>query len=305
MIIAAGTSRLVVFSGHHLPTVGAERNSLLRNLMLGGLGGDGSQSNKVVVVERNQHARLVTFHFYQVLLRSGELFDHMECSNASAAAGLFALLNGLVHLEKQCRWLRAQNAATGQKITLRVPAKPEDPGSPWGVRFRLPARINESFQAFRDQHQMTLNCGLEVNYHLVQHGNLFVFCNLCPSAVTTEVSLEIARLASEKAVCIQRAKPPFLPKVIPYQQVDGANVRASSFFEGERHASMPGSAAMALCLFLRLCLNAAAHQYQVHFCPNREAMTVRLGFENDLPRFSQFFTPARLLLDGNAHIFPT
>lgn len=53
MLICSGTSRLVVIGGESLPPVGEQRNQLLLDLMLGkphGLGGEGSQANKVAVV---------------------------------------------------------------------------------------------------------------------------------------------------------------------------------------------------------------------------------------------------------------
>ena len=66
MIICSGTSRLVVIDGKSLPEPGPQRNDVLLGLMLGkpqGLGGEGSQSNKVSVVTSDPRREAFHFHF--------------------------------------------------------------------------------------------------------------------------------------------------------------------------------------------------------------------------------------------------
>ena len=191
MIICSGTSRLVVIGGEHLPPPGEQRNRLLLDLMLGkphGLGGEGSQANKVSVVTSDRAREAFKFHFYQ----TGQLMDKMECSNAAAAAGLFARLSWvarprqapglfarlsrvarprqapglLARLGQMARRGRADqrepmssqinttNTATGQGITLSIPEESEIWRHPWGVRFNLEPSVTQRIRECGEEQAM-------------------------------------------------------------------------------------------------------------------------------------------------------
>lgn len=311
MIICSGTSRLVVIGGESLPEAGPPRDQLLLDLMLGkphGLGGEGSQANKVAVVTTDRRRGAFHFHFYQIIRQTGQLMDRMECSNAAAAAGLFARLSRMARPAPGRSLLQTTNTATGQRILLSIPDHEEMWKHPWGVRFELDSEVTELVQGCSDACQMEID-GRVITYHLVPHGNLFVFCQVPPQEMTPALSLEIARQAGERAVELGRARRPFLPKIIPYQVVDRTHVEAASFFEGERHASMPGSASMALVLFLLLVRGELLSPLQEHE-PEVEvrfqggSIRVRVGMEQGRACYTEFFTPVRLLLHGAAPVPP-
>jgi len=305
MIICSGTSRLVVVSARHIPPFGPARDDLLLGLMLGkphGLGGEGSQANKVAVVSPDTEREAgFTFHFYQIVRQSGLLMDRMECSNAAAASGLFARLTRMALPEEGV--IQTRNTATGQRIGLRLPSQEEMWKHPWGIRFELEPMVTETFQACAESHECQVG-ERTVRYHVVPHGNLFVFCDLDPDLMTPELSLAIAEQASEVAVRLGRAQRPFLPKIIPYRVSDEEHVQAASFFEGERHASMPGSAAMALALFLSLIHpnRLSRGHCQVHHRSGQ--IPVSIGTTNGRATYTEFETPVRLLLHGSAPVPP-
>jgi hypothetical protein len=311
MIICSGTSRLVVIGGEYLPEPGPQRDDVLLSLMLGkphGLGGEGSQANKVSVVTSDAQRDAFHFHFYQIVPQTGQMMDKMECSNAAAAAGLFARLSRVARPVAGESIIHTTNTATGQKITLSIPAQEEMWKHPWGVRFNLEPEITREILGYAEPLEMTAG-GHTIRYHLVPRGNLFVFCQIAPDLMTTELSMEIARQASEVAVELGRARRPFLPKIIPYQILDGTRVQAASYFEGERHASMPGSASMALSLFLRLVRSQdlvgqslEKPEFEVLFRDG--SMRVRLGMNDGVATYTEFDTPVRLLLHGAAPVPP-
>ena len=311
MIICSGTSRLVVIRGEALPDEGEQRNDLLLGLMLGqphGLGGESSQSNKVVVVTSYPQRETFHFHFYQIIHQTGQMMDKMECSNAAAAAGLFARLSRIAVPMTGQSVIHTTNTATGQKITLSIPAEEEIWKYPWGVRFDLSPAVTDEVRSYADVHEAVVD-GKTIRYHIVPRGNLFVFCQISPRLMTPQLSKDIARQASEVAIELGRATRPFLPKIIPYHILDGTHVEAASFFEGERHASMPGSASMALGLFLSLARgaelvgqNLAQPSFEVIF--QGGSMRVDIGMEEGVARYTEFYTPVRLLLHGAAPVPP-
>ena len=304
MIICSGTSRLVVIGGDSLPEPGQQRDDILLSLMLGkphGLGGHGSQSNKVAVVTSDPRREAFHFHFYQIIEQTGQLMDKMECSNAAAASGLFARLSRVARPVSGESIIHTTNTATGQKITLSIPEQAEMWKHPWGVRFDLDPQVTEQVRNCADEHEITVD-GRTIRYHIVPRGNLFVFCQIAPQLMTPQLSLEIAQRASEVAVELGRATRPFLPKIIPYHLLDGGHVQAASFFEGERHASMPGSASMALSLFLLLVRGQPNPEFEVLF--EDGSMRVRIGMDGGVASYTEFFTPVRLLMHGAAPVPP-
>lgn len=290
MLICSGTSRLVVINGEHLPQ---DPGPTLLELMLGkpyGLGGTSSQSNKVAVVQADHAREAFTFHFYQIIHQTGQMKDDMECSNAAAASGLFARLSGVARPRAERHQLRTTNLATGQHVQLTIPAESDMWLHPWGVRFELTPEVRERFRECGEPHRVA-----DLTCHLVPRGNLFVFCQIPPEQMTEPFSQEIARQASPLAISLGRAREGVLPKIIPYEVRGPRRVAAASFFEGERHASLPGSAAMALGLFLRLQGAVAGSPVTVE----HPSGSIEVSVGDD---FTEFSTPVKLLLHGAAPV---
>ncbi|ODT75783.1 hypothetical protein ABS71_04105 [bacterium SCN 62-11] len=305
MIICSGTSRLVVIGGEFLPPPGEQRNQLLLDLMHGkpqGLGGESSQNNKVSVVTSQRARQAFQFHFYQVVPQTGQLFDQMECSNAAAAAGLFARLSRVARPRTGSTLIETTNTATGQHIVLSIPAEGEMWKQPWGIRFELPTAVAAKYQLCRQATQLGLEDGRLIDCHIIKHGNVFAFCQLPPEEMTEALALELSHKVIERAVELARAEAPFLPKVIPYAQMEPHQFRTASYFEGERHSSMPGSAGMALGLLARIVLEIPGRDYEIYCGPrHQELMRVQVGENNS---YTQFETPVRLLLHGAAPVPP-
>jgi len=305
MIICSGTSRLVVIGGEFLPPPGEQRDQLLLDLMHGkpqGLGGESSQNNKVSVVTSDRARQAFKFHFYQVVPQTGQLFDQMECSNAAAAAGLFARLSRVARPLPGTTLIETTNTATGQHITLAIPAEGEMWKQPWGIRFHLAPAVAAQYHLCRQATPLMLEDGRSIACHLVKHGNVFAFCQLAPEEMTEALALELSEKAIQRAVELGRASLPFLPKIIPYTPMEPHQFRSASYFEGERHSSMPGSAGMALALLARLVLGVEIRDFEVYCGPrHQEIMRIQLGENSE---YSQFDTPVRLLLHGAAPVPP-
>lgn len=292
MIICSGTSRLVVINGEHLPE---NPGPVLLELMLGkpyGLGGTTSQSNKVAVVNTDRAREAFTFHFYQIIHQTGRMMDDMECSNAAAASGLFARLSEVAKPRQQKHQLRTTNLATGQHVQLTIPGEADIWTHPWGVRFQLDPQVPEKFRACGEPHRVA-----DVECHIVPHGNVFVFCQYPPEQMKGPFSEEIARQVSPLAVELGRAKDGFLPKIIPYQVLGPRHVAAASFFHGEKHASLPGSAAMALGLFLTLQGKVEGNPLRV----DHQSGTIDVNVDLEA-LYTEFTTPVKLLLHGAAPV---
>lgn len=295
MIICSGTSRLVVIDGQHLPP---EPEPVLLELMLGkpyGLGGTSSQANKVAVVQTDRARDAFTFHFYQIIHQTGRMLDDMECSNAAAASGLFARLSEVARPRQGQHLLRTTNLATGQRVMLTIPGDADIWTHPWGVRFELDKSAPERFRSCDEPHRLG-----QVVCHIVPHGNVFVFCQVPPEQMTGPFSEELAAQVIPLAISLGRAREGFLPKIIPYQVRGPRQVAAASFFHGEEHASLPGSAAMALGLFLTL--QGAVEGNPLTVVHPSGSIEVNVS----LPElYTEFSTPVKLLLHGAAPVLVT
>jgi hypothetical protein len=243
-------------------------------------------------VQADRERGAFTFHFYQIIHQTGRMMDDMECSNAAAASGLFARLSEVARPRQSQHQLRTTNLATGQRVLLTIPAETDIWTHPWGVRFELDPNALELFRSCQDPHQLG-----EVTCHIVPHGNVFVFCRVPPEQMTGPFSEELARQAIPLAIKLGRAREGFIPKIIPYQVRGPGRVAAASFFHGEEHASLPGSAAMALGLFLTL--HGAIQQNPITVDHPSGSIEVHVDLAQP---FTEFFTPVKLLLHGAAPV---
>ena len=305
MIICSGTSRLVVVQEEALP---ADREAALADILLGvphGLGGHTSQTCKIATVspDSGDHFK---FHFYQMVRSTRAVLPTMECSNAASATALFALLNSLC--EPGDRRMETKNTATGQRINLFLPPKHGEHEHPWEgdwtVRFLFDPGIRERFKTARETKTAHLS-DRSISYRQVLHGNLFIFCDVDPKEMTPAMSEAIA-------TCVRAEWPRHIPKIIPFRAIPQresgtcVHLEAASFFHGERHGSLPGSAAMALGLFMGLCephcLSEESEQHVFDIEHQGGASRVRLRLENGEPVYTEFDTPVRLLMRGYASL---
>jgi 2-methylaconitate cis-trans-isomerase PrpF len=306
-VVRCGTSRIVVFDGRDLPDPPA-REAELAELMLGGgqqadgLGGDHYQLNKVAVVWPDPPG--FRFRFYQVDRSARSLVGDLECANAAAGAAVFALLRGQASLD-ETGVVEASNDGTGQRVVLR-PHHRNFWDCAWDVRFLLEERTPRRFSGGAPL-ALVSSSGEQVALWVIEQGNVFVLADV------SRAHLEEAG----GAIALQLGSDPHRaagPKVVTYdvRSVEAETVQAAvaCFYRGERHASLPGSAAMCLASFLagwRLDqLPATAERGMFVFDLHHPAGTLPVrvhwlrhaGF--DWICATEFTTSVRLLLRGSA-----
>jgi len=308
MLVRSGTSRIVILDGHHVRSGAPGRADVLR-IMLGadghgGLGGPTLQDNKVALVWPEPVPGQFRFRFLQVIPTVRAVLP-MECSNSSSAAAMLAQLGG--HHRGFDAVCSAVNLSTRQRVELR-PSRTQRIADAWAVRFLASARTRRSLGGLTGTHYTRIG-DRRVAYHPVLLGNLFLFAELDPAQCDPAAALVIARAGMRAAHAAGfRAARGYHPKVIPHRVVATgcpAEVRAASYYHGERHRSFPGSAAMALCAFLadRLGDDAPAlGRWRVQHPSG--AIEVTLGFDTKrrAPRleWTEFVTPVALLAWGAA-----
>jgi 2-methylaconitate cis-trans-isomerase PrpF len=319
-VVRCGTSRAVIVNGPELPGHEREREEALLNLIMGrgiadGLGGEHYQLNKVAAVYPSHLPDHFCFQFYQVDRAKGSLMADLECANVAAGAAMFAMLRGIA-TPNAWGGLVGVNLGTRQHVELRPLGSPAMAMSgPWMVRFPHDGQsVRESFSG---EEPLTLAHpdGRTVDYWVVERGNVFVLTQTAPEDMEPELVEALAQQGSELASMIgadpSRARA---PKVLAYsvesRELTQARIRAACFFNGERHASLPGSGAMCLASCL-----AVTHLEEVRpegsegvllfqlIHPSGE-MQVAVHWERTPQGYrvatTEFATPVRLLLVGNA-----
>ncbi len=306
LLIGAGTSRFVVVAKADLPVEPPAWAAFLQELMTGhclGAGRGGFQENKVAVVSPGSGGTGVEFHFYQLVRETGEVLDGMECSNAAAAAVLFGDRTGLLRPVVSDHWTSTKNLATGQRVRVGRPAGADRQAHPWRIRFDLAAGVAATLRACARPERLVLADGSSVMCCIVPHGNVFAFCDLDPADLDAGRAREIGRLVRVRAQALGRAAGAFLPKVVACAAGRGGELDAASFSDGERHSSLPGSVAMALALFRRLCDPAAAGIDEWRFRyggPVPGVLEVRLSVVDGRAVYTEFSTPVRLIVQTGA-----
>lgn len=302
LLIGAGTSRFLVVPRVGLPGEPGARAAFLQKLMTGHSSGPnrgGFQDNKVAVVSPGSGGTSLEFHFYQIVQETGEVLDGMECSNAAAAAVLFGDLTGLLRPVVSGHWTSTKNLATGQRVRVGRPAGADRQAHPWRIRFDLAAGVAATMRACARPEKLVLADGSSVMCWIVPHGNVFAFCDLDPADLDGGRAQEIGRLVRVRAQALGRAAGAFLPKVVACPAGRGGELDAASFSDGERHTSLPGSVAMALALFRRLCDPAAAGIDEWRFRyggPVPGVLEVRLSVVDGRAIYTEFSTPVRLIV---------
>jgi hypothetical protein len=248
----AGTSRLVILAADGLEFVEAE--GIMRDIATGAKAlpmavTSHYQDRKFALVWQAQSPHHFFFRFYQFDTASDSLIANMECGNAAAACGAFTLLAGLVELDPDGAII-GENLGTDQRVRL-CPADPARIGDcAWQVSF-----LHDDFRLG------SLNWGEaaarlpglpELPFAHLDRGNRFLFARLDPDSAKEE----IAELLKQTGAALVGADQNYRPKILCYSvdavHGDHAWLRAVCWFEGERHRSLPGSAAMSLAGLLTL-----------------------------------------------------
>ena len=207
------------------------------------------------IVDRNPMLR-----FYQIDATRQRLLSELECSNAAAGAGLFALLHRLAAPDHR-GILHALNASTGQLMELEPPGEAPVWQGGWTVRFLHGDDF--SIRSFREEpFILASEDGRRVEFWIVVRGNLFVLANVAPADaepdLVQQLSAQGTAYAMARGIEGSRARA---PKVILYEVVgfDGGEawINARCFFQGQAHKSLPGSGAMCLSGFLALTMGEA------------------------------------------------
>jgi hypothetical protein len=308
MLVRSGTSRLVVLDGAQI-RAGEQGHEEVLRVMLGsdgngGLGGPTLQDNKVVLVWPEAEPAHFRFRFLQVMPSSGAVLP-MECSNSASASAMLAQFGGH-HRGAKSRW-RAVNLSTGQKIELR-PDRHHEVAKAWTVRFLVSQETRMALRGLAGDQTLAVN-GKTVTFRPLLLGNLFLFSKIDPEDVDPEgldrIERAGMRVAREAGFV---AGPGYAPKVIPYRISSLGNeprVRAASYYNGERHRSFPGSAAMALSAFLADSeVNKAPIPTHWQVEHRSGVIDVDLGFDTSsrVPKleWTEFVTPVSLLCWGAA-----
>ena len=317
-VVACGTSRFIVLGASDLATE-QDRTAVVRAVIgsdeaSGGLGGGHHQTNKVVLVE-DRVGQTVRFRFYQASPNGEHVYPAMECSNAAPAAAVWARLDqGLGTDGVREATYGATNLGTGQSMVLQPASAALWWRNDWTVQFTGWDRVGPPLTGGAESFSLTEG-GHVVGGHVVHHGNVFVLAQIRPDQVNPALARRLAALGDDFQG--RRRLPRTLTKVVPYEPVDSADetetLSAACFSAGERHHSLPGSAAMVLSAFWTLRnLTAAAGRGDssvdtslvTRLLHPSGSLTVRVTLRRYLDvttvTSTSFSTPVRLLLCGSA-----
>jgi hypothetical protein len=309
MLVRSGTSRLLLLDGVEVRP-GKAGHDQVRRIMLGsdghgGYGGRSSQENKVALVWSGVESGTFRFRFLQVIAQSGAILP-MECSNSASASAMLAQLGDDVG--RPISMWKATNLSTGQKIELRPEPGPRI-AKAWRVRFLASPASREALAGLGGPCHVRV-LGQRVEITPVALGNLFLFTKIDPTRLDSASSEIIARAGMQAARAAGFAAPEgYHPKVIPYRitSTSSREVETASYYHGELHHSMPGSAAMALAAYLEMHESRSrgkSARWRIQHTSG--SLEVRLGIEAGRGDFrlawTEFSTPVGLLGWGVADL---
>lgn len=303
MLVRSGTSRLLVLDGSEIRSGNAGHDQV-RRIMLGadehgGYGGRTSQENKVALVWPQDEDGRFRFRFLQVIAKSGAVLP-MECSNSASASAMLAQLSQSQTTD--IRMWQATNLSTGQRIELR-PQPEVGVANAWHVRFLTTPKSRVGLNGLGGTRKIrVLQQRVEMTPVLL--GNLFLFTEIDPALLDAD-SAELIAQAGMRAARSEGFCPPdgYHPKVIPYRVLPegaGRHITTASFYHGERHRSMPGSAAMALASFLETKSRpsgAARPRWKVRHPSGFFDVRLCVDVDSRAPQvlWAEFTTPVQLL----------
>jgi len=131
VIMRGGTSKAVFLHDNDLPQDEKEREQIILRAFgspdprqIDGLGGANSSTSKVAVISVSKRADAdIDYDFGQVSVDSAYVGRKMNCGNISAAAGPFAIDEGLVKAVEPYTTVRIFNVNTQKRIIAKVPVK--------------------------------------------------------------------------------------------------------------------------------------------------------------------------------------
>ena len=310
----AGTSRLFIVGAEGLsPEHGRQVLSEVAagQHLVGGEAGAHYQDRKFALVWPSSSPDGFFFRFYQLDLASGTFLPNMECGNAAAACGAFAVAAGLC--EPAADGILGENLGTGQRVRL-VPTD-ASPGAAcdWEVTF---LQQDFSVEAIGLGEGVVEAPGYPaIGYHTLERGNAFVFAGIDPDWVGSD----LAGLVEQD---VRRAggrvgDSDYRPKIVFYavdpSPLDGPTwLRACCHYAGEQHRSIPGSAAMSMAGLLTLILpdstpapwTGGVRTYMVRHPSGILPVQAAWVREAEATRIhaTRFHSPVRILFVGNIFV---
>ena len=256
-LINSGSSRTLCLNGHHVTDYLGLADPQISHQLFGddiaGLGGNHYQANKLVIVRGGADEHSISFRFVQYDAESETVIYGAECSNAATSAAVFALSQQIVVADHNyC--IHAYNEGSGQSIRLVA----EDPwrfsNGRWRIIFdRQPGFDNEKSVCLR------ADCGGKtLEFTLVEKGNLFAFVEIPASEIDENVLRGIQESVEQHTGQLEYSAPKIIFFESTHVWANQAWINAVCVFRGQRHRSIPGSAAMCLAGFLAQRRSAAA-----------------------------------------------
>ena len=131
IIYRGGTSRGLFFHSKDIPEELDKRRDMFLRIMgspdirqIDGLGGATSHTSKVAVISKSKEDGIdIEYDFYQVGIENPIVSRHGMCGNLLAAAGLFAVDEGLVSAEEPTTVVAVRNINTGKRFLVHIPVK--------------------------------------------------------------------------------------------------------------------------------------------------------------------------------------
>jgi hypothetical protein len=193
--------------------------------------------------------------FFQVDGRRGEVISDLECANAATGAAMLAVLLGYTQPNEH-GMLWGANLGTDRLLRIR-PLGDSWSACDWQVGFVYPNGAPP--RVYSGNEPIVVDVGTPVNLWVVERGNLFLIANVDPDGIDPDVVRALTEAGT--AVAKQLGSHPHacrVPKLICYSVRGGTDesvvpVDAGCFSDGESHASLPGSGAMELAIFLTAC----------------------------------------------------
>lgn len=293
-IVASGTSRLLVLDRPAFRD-DEERNAVLLALLVGdgrspALGGNHYQENKAVIVSCMSPER-VAYRFLQVDRKSRTVGAGLECSNSAIAAAVYAARHGACSLEQG--GVEALNEAS--RHGLRI----SETGRPALGRYRVQYPGCRPF-VLRDDLWVGVH-GNACNAAMVRSGHYFAFIDASGCGVDlssteqTRIYDDLLSRCGHYAGLEQRT----LKLVLFEQSAQPDRYRVACYYGGDRHRSLPGTAAIALACRLYVTRRSPGTHTDLLF--ESEARDVRVLTEAcaDGSFTSSFDMDARILICGD------
>lgn len=199
VLMRGGTSKGLVINRMDLPASETERDDVIVQVFgsshesqIDGVGGGTAVTSKLAIVDASNEKGIdINYTFGQVSLSENEIDYQPTCGNISAAVGLYAVEEHMVHIEDELTTVVVYNTNTKKIIEIEVPTKDGRPVYEGdyeiaGVSGSYP-RINVNFldsggaitgkllPTGNAKDEITLENNQKVNVSIVDSANTLVF----------------------------------------------------------------------------------------------------------------------------------